>query len=43
MKLFNRYLESNKERKKVLNVLSLDAEIILFNKYPIYFLTTTGF
>lgn len=42
-KLFVKYLESDPKRKQILNVLSLDAEIIFFNKYSFYFLTTTGF
>lgn len=42
-KLFRKYLESDPTRKAILNVLSLDAEIIFFNKWHFYFLTATGF
>jgi hypothetical protein len=42
-KLFHKHLESDQKRKKILNVLSLDAEILLFDRYSFYFLTTTGF
>lgn len=43
MQLYNRYLESAPKRKQYYNVLSLDAEFILFNRWKFYFMTTTGF